>query len=119
MLNHKKMKNFYLLIFCVLLNSLWCQMDGKNDCGYCSRDDCGNPGCEYEILYSQFIMFCSLNEFFKCSGPEGLDIGYYDCISINEKINTKTNTLCSLFSNRERLCVLNNTKCEYKKCEEL
>ena len=114
------MKNFYLLIFCVLLNSLWCQMDGVTDCRICSLNDCGNSGCEYEIVISKFIQFCGFDESFGgCIGQVGFDIANYDCININEKINTKTNTVCSLFSNRERLCVLNNTKCEYKKCEEL
>ena len=114
------MKNFYLLIFCVLLNSLWCQMDGGTNCRDCNLNDCGNPGCEYEIVISKFIMFCSFVESLNgCNGQVGFDIENYDCMGVNEKINTKTNTVCSLFSNRERLCVLNNTKCEYKKCEEL
>ena len=79
------MKNFYLLIFCVLLNSLWCQMDGGTDCGDCSLNDCGNPGCEYEIgINSECITLCHLNERSDwCYGQDMLNLEDYDCISIN------------------------------------
>ena len=88
MLNHKKMKNFYLLIFCVLLNSLWCQMDGGKNCDDCSLNDCGNSGCEYAIIRSESIILCHLRRDY-CHGQGMLKIEEYDCISINNRFNTK------------------------------
>ena len=65
-------------------------MDGGKSCGDCSLNDCGNSGCEYEIFMSKYINFCHLNELFNgCNGQDGLNIEYYDCISINDRINTK------------------------------
>ena len=111
------MKNYQMLIFCLLLNNLYCFWD-ESDCGSCNKSECGNPGCEYQIsLVTEAVTCWWDGEQSHLDASKTFDSPY--CIGINNEFEIIKDKICSHYSNNTGLCVSNGTKCEYKKCEEL